>query len=136
VEKVEKNDLKLIFDEGSSGVLGFSGMYRIGFKKNDGYFYGEIIYFDKECYKKGIIGSCFNSGYERSYCGIWKLLSGRYSFYSFIRPGEEISEIEYKKELAGIRLDINNVPPAFHCLDIRVPDNWEEIFIEELNSIK
>jgi len=52
-----------------------------------------------------------------------------------ISPGKKLNnEFEYKKELYLIRAGLINEPNSYYCLDIRVPDNWEEIFKDELNK--
>lgn len=132
---MENKDLKLTFKaETAKGSV--PGSFAVYFVNNfNMLLYGEYIYSHIEYYKDNSAGRCFY--YEGKTIGIWNNLAvvGR-CFHSLYNPGKTISEYEYKKELANIRLDINNAPPAFFYLDVRVPENWKEIFTNELEDLK
>ena len=129
---MENKDLKLVFQK-DAPVTGF---FRICFIDNFGKISGEIIYghYIHNDGNKVYLGRCFS--YKSMHVGIWNDFSGGINFYSLYTPGLNIDENKYKKELTNIRLDINNAPPAFFCLDIKVPDNWGEIFANELEEFK
>jgi hypothetical protein len=54
--------------------------------------------------------------------------NGMIIYYSVINPGIEISDGEYRKELAKIRMGLINSPcPQIEFLEKRLPNNWEDI---------
>lgn len=104
---------------------------------NTGNFYGEvlcsILYSRRDKSHVTILSCGFSFGGKT--IGILTHYSCNAEYFSLISPGKKLNnEFEYKKELYLIRAGLIEKPIAYDCLEIRIPDNWEEIFKDELNK--
>jgi hypothetical protein len=78
---------------------------------------------------------CRGFCYEGKNIGILKNFSDKPEYFSIITPGKKLdNKFEYNKELYLIRAGLIEKPIAYDCLDVKIPDNWGEIFKEELNK--
>lgn len=96
----------------------------IGYMNKEDKLFGQLIIYNLSFDKITHYGFAYNNN-SISVCD---MSNGMIIYYSVINPGVEISEGEYRKELAKIRMGlINSHRPQIEFLEKRLPNNWEEI---------
>jgi hypothetical protein len=96
----------------------------IGYINKEDKLFGQLIVYNLNFDKITHYGFSYNN----NSIGVCDMSNGIIIYYSVINPGVEISEGEYRKELAKIRMGLINSPcPQIEFLEKRLPNNWEEI---------
>jgi hypothetical protein len=106
----------------------------IGYINKEEKLFGQIIIYNLKIDKITHYGFAYNN----NCIGICNEFDGNIIYYSVINPGVEISEVEYRKELAKIRMGLINSPcPQIDFLEKILPNNWGDILFPEgiLNKV-